>query len=112
MSSTPQLAKSAELRAKTDRQLLGIVSRALEQGLDSAGMADRQYELGDQAQAEGLLARAERAYNESCMLLTVLYGATHQQRTALEQRLRELREKLDALYERQQSQQYALCAPK
>ena len=109
MSSTPEVWKLAELRAKTDRQLLRIVSEALEHGLVLARMASTHYVVGERLQADGLRAKAERAYQESGMLAPVLRGVGQHQRTRLEQQRRELRDTLDRLYERRAPLKQTAC---
>ena len=99
MRSTSEVSKLQELRSKTDRGLLEIVGRALEHGLISVKVARAHYNLGERAPADDLLAKAERAYDEFRMLLPLVRGLSRREKTRLEKRRRELREKLDELHE-------------
>ncbi|HWQ53027.1 MAG TPA: hypothetical protein VN442_05035 [Bryobacteraceae bacterium] len=109
MSITTEVSKLAELRAKTDRQLFEIVSKALDHGLVSATVADAQYVRGDREQAERLQARAQRAYEDSGMFVPVIYGLSQHQRNRLEQRRRELREKLERVDEYREPLRRTAC---
>lgn len=66
-------AKLAELRAKTDRQLVTLIRRALDDGLRSP-------------------AEAERAYSEVLALLPAVRDVTETERRRLESKLARLRE--------------------
>lgn len=89
MSNISEHAKFAELRAKTDRQLIGLISNDLELGLKLAVIT--YYD--DPAFVEQRRARAERAYGEAGKLLPKVYSLS--ERLRLEKKLIELREALD-----------------
>ncbi len=81
-----ELAKFAILRAKTDRELVTVISHQLERGLrlartDSAPRTE-----------------AERAYAEAVLLLPRVYALPEAERRWLENRISELRAALDERY--------------
>jgi hypothetical protein len=87
MSGTAQLSKLAELRAKTDRDLVSIIDNALEVGLllaaseadvDSAGVLHR---------------RAADIYRDTVMLVEKVENVGERRR--LEEKLRQVRESLE-----------------
>ena len=71
----------AGLRAKTDRDLLTLIGRTLDRGLEWAG-APESYSL------------AEEAYSQASQLLPALDGVAHAHRQQLETKLAELRGQL------------------
>ncbi len=84
--------KLAELRAKTDRQLITLIGSSIERGLALAGLlADRKSRNG------WACAKAEAAYGEASLLLPWVYDATKLERRRLELKLALLREMLDEL---------------
>ena len=68
--------KVAELRAKTDRQLVTLIRTKLDEGFASR-------------------AEAERAYSEVLALLPTVHNVTEAERRRLESKLARLRELLD-----------------
>jgi hypothetical protein len=87
MTATAQLSKLAELRAKTDRDLVSIIDNALEVGLLLA--ADEP----DVDPAGVLHRRAADIYADMVMLVQKV--ETVSERRRLEGRLRQLRESLE-----------------
>jgi hypothetical protein len=81
----PELQKLFELRAKTDRQLLGLVHSRLEIGLSFAALAGVE---------ESALERAGQALAEVQRLLPAL---SEKQRRSFDPQLTELREALSHL---------------
>jgi hypothetical protein len=77
--------KLAQLRAKTDRQLIVLIRTRLDDGLRSA-----------RACAEETCAEAERAYSEALALLTAVRDAADAERRPLESKLARLRDLLRA----------------
>jgi hypothetical protein len=88
MSATAQLSKLAELRAKTDRDLVSIIDNALEVGLLlAANEAD--------VDPVGVLhRRAADIYADAVMLVEKVENKREQRR--LEEKLRQLRHALDS----------------
>jgi hypothetical protein len=85
MGSTSEFAKLAQLRAKTDRQLIALISHQVERSLDVA-RSDRP---------EQHRAVVERSYAEARKLISQVYNLN--ERLRLEARLGELRRTLDGL---------------
>jgi uncharacterized protein len=77
--------KLAELRAKTDRQLVILIRTRLDDGLRSA-----------RACAEETCEEAQRAYSEALALLPIVYYMTEAERRPLEWKLARLRDLLPA----------------
>jgi hypothetical protein len=77
-------AKLAELRAKTDRQLVMLIRSRLDDGLRSARASAE----------EETCAEAERAYSEVLALLPTVRDVTETERRGLESKLARLRELL------------------
>jgi hypothetical protein len=77
-------SKLAELRAKTDRQLVTLIRSRLDDGLASA-----------RASAAETCAEAKRAYSEVRVLLPAVRDVTEAERRRLESKLARLRELLD-----------------
>ncbi len=109
MNATSELLKLQELRAKTDRQLWAIVTKALERGLISVKVARAHYELGDRALGDDLLDKAERAYDEIENLLPLLRGLTRSQRELLDDAQQALLQTLDELHELTISNEMVCC---
>jgi len=77
--------KLAELRAKTDRQLVILIRTRLDDGFRSA-----------RACAEETCEEAERAYSEALALLPTVHYLTEAERRPLEWKLARLRDLLPA----------------
>jgi hypothetical protein len=90
----PQPVKLAELRAKTDLQILSIVHSKLELGLNFVALVEETYSGGSPDHPEQLLRRAEQAVAEVKQLLPVL---KEQQRRGFGPTLKNLQERLDRL---------------
>ena len=88
----PELAKLAELRVKTDRQLLRLLHARLEVGLNFVALVEQTNLAGNPDHVEQLLWRAEQAVTEVKRLLPVL---TEDQYQSVGLKLNELREALD-----------------
>jgi hypothetical protein len=87
MSATPQLSKLAELRARTDRDLVSIIDNALEVGLLLAANEP-------DVDPEGVLhRRAADIYAETVMLVEKVENVRERRR--LEDRIKQLRESLE-----------------
>jgi hypothetical protein len=87
MGSTSEFAKLAQLRAKTDRQLVALIAHQVEHSLSVArSCADRP---------EQYRAVAEKTYTEARRLISQVYNLN--ERLRLEARLGELRRTLDGL---------------
>ena len=93
MSATLELSKFAELRAKTDQELVKIIDNELERGLHFAIMTEGAKPASDSDSARPPDIRAETAYAEALKLLPVVDD--HSERRRLEKKLRQLREALD-----------------
>ena len=87
MSATAQLSKLAELRAKTDQDLVSIIDNALEVGLLIAATETHV------DSARPFHGRAEEIYANTVMLISKVENLRERRR--LEERLRELRNALD-----------------
>jgi predicted exporter len=83
MKTTTQSSKLDELRAKTDRQLVAFISSRLNEILQLCDQADR--------------TEAEKVYQESRALLSLVYGLTSGERRRLEWKLLQVRELLSDL---------------
>jgi len=90
----PELQKLSELRAKTDRQLLGLIHSKVELGLNFVALAVETDPDGNPDYAEQLLKRAEQAVIEVKQLLPVL---TEDQHRSVGPQLNKLREALEHL---------------
>ena len=91
---TPAPVKLSELRAKTDRQLHGLVHSRLDVGLEFAALAEVEQSAGDRAHAEGSLERADQALAE---VETLLPALNEQQRRVVNPKVTELRAALNRL---------------
>jgi hypothetical protein len=78
----PEPTKLEILRAKTDRELVAMISRQLERGLRLAAIG------------YGPRGEAEKAYTESVLLLPRVYSLAEAERRRLESKLEELRQAL------------------
>jgi len=87
MSAMAQLSKLAELREKTDKELVSIIDNALETGLLLAANED------DVDPACVLHHRAAYIYTDTAMLVEKVENVREQRR--LEGKLRQLRKSLD-----------------
>ncbi len=87
MSATAQLSKLAELRAKTDRDLVRIIDNAVEVGLLLAANEPDVDPIGV------LHRRAADIYADTVMLVEKVENVRERRR--LEEKLRQLRESLD-----------------
>ncbi len=87
MTATAQLSKLAELRAKRDRDLVGIIDNALEVGLLLAANEP------DVDPAGVLHRRAADIYADTVMLVQKVEDVG--ERLRLEEKLRQLRETLE-----------------
>ncbi len=87
--STSETDKYSELRAKTDRQLIVVIDKALRRGLEAART------LSSATRVNGTAARlrdiAGTCYAEAATLLPLVYEIEEPERAALEARLGELR---------------------
>jgi hypothetical protein len=87
MTATAQLSKLAELRAKTDRDLVSIIDNALDLGLL---LAANEFDVDP---AGVLHRRAADIYADTVMLVEKVEDVGERRR--LEERLRQLRDVLD-----------------
>lgn len=92
MSHTSDAVTLESLRAKTDRDLIVIIDRALERGLDLL----RAHPNGNPA--EQYSAEAERAYALARKLLPVVHRLTDSDRHRLQSKLAELGSALDRAF--------------
>jgi len=90
----PELEKLSELRGKTDRQMLNLISSELDIGLNIVALVEGAYSGGSPDNAEPLLRRAEQAVVEVRRLLPVL---SQDQRRCFGPTLNNLQEALDHL---------------
>ena len=87
MTSTVEIGKLAELRQRTDRDLVKIMDTELERGLILASVAA--------ARQSPLHIQAEKVHRVVSALLSRVGGLTAAERSAMESRLLELRRALD-----------------
>jgi hypothetical protein len=83
-----------QLRAKTDRQLLGLIHSKLEDGLNLAVLAETIYSDGNKASAKRALEQGNQALGEVESLLPVL---NERQRRGLDPKVSRLRQTLERL---------------
>src|ERR1700729_141598 len=95
MATEAEVQKLAEFRAKTDRQLLVLISNRLDRGLSFARLLLDEEARQRWACMDEFVVRAEAAHREVSPLLRVLGGVTLAERRQLESRLAQLREILD-----------------
>lgn len=93
MSTDSERAKFAALRARTDRQLVGLIHNELQRGLEHASASSAK----ERDYAEQHRAKAERACTNAIKLLPVIYGLSESERRRIEAELRELGALLDRL---------------
>src|SRR5579859_1809423 len=94
MTKIPNVSKLAELRAKTDRQLIQIINNELERGLHLVLLAaetNSAYKFGDATSPD---ASAENACAYALKLVSRVYDTGERDR--LESKLLRLRAALDA----------------
>jgi hypothetical protein len=91
MSTTLALSKLAELRVKTDHELVRIINDELELGLRLTLIAEGKSSAHGFHSTEPLLA--EKAYAEALKLLLMVEDPSERRR--LERKLKQLREALD-----------------
>jgi hypothetical protein len=96
MSAGLNVLRLAELRAKTDRQLLEVVAGGLDQGLNFARLAEAHLGLGDFVLAELRFRKAAVQCEESGRLLPWL-SVAGEDRRRLEAKHSLLRSKVDEL---------------
>ncbi len=90
----PHLEKLSQLRAKTDRQLLGLIQSKLDFSLRFAVLAGVEQSAGNRASAEQSLGHANQAISEVQRLLPTLSA---EQRRWLEPKLNEVRESVERI---------------
>ena len=91
MSTPFELAKLAELRAKTDRQLIRLIDDEVERGLNLARLHRNTHSAMDWDSAKWHRAKAERAYAEAAKLLPTVYSLSEPERHRLQVKLRKLK---------------------
>ena len=89
--------KLARLRARTDRQLVELISARLDRGFALASGLAGSIGQTDWAKQKDLQQCAEEAWSEAARLLSALDSSAAPERTALECRAGILREMLDQL---------------
>jgi hypothetical protein len=94
MCTTFEVAKFARLRAKTDRQLVGIIERDLDHGLRLSRNTDAAFD-GNRNSAECRL-QVQQAVAEAIQLLPLVYGLSQADRYRLEAKVQQLRDSLAA----------------
>jgi hypothetical protein len=85
-------SKLAELRAKTDRELIALINHQIDSGLRWAHQLSEVDSDDDRFVSENIASQAERAYHEAAWLMHAVRDAS------LQTRLVELRYKLDDIY--------------
>jgi hypothetical protein len=90
----PELEKLSGLRARTDRQILGLIHSKLDFGLNFVALVEEPYSDGNSDRAGLSLWRAEQTVIEVKQLLPVL---TDDQYQSVGPKLNELQEALDRL---------------
>jgi hypothetical protein len=95
MNSRPEFPKLLELRSKTDRQLVALITSRLDAGLNYARLVTSPGPDVSWASSETFQASAARAYDEVCALLPWVSDVTRAERLRLESKLEQLRELLD-----------------
>ena len=86
-------AKLHELRGKTTRQLVSLISNKLDRGLAYARVMEG--DSTDWASTEHFALNAEKAFSEASAWMGLLNGATHLERIRLEFKMVQLRAALD-----------------
>jgi|SRR6266481_2529096 len=91
-----ELSKLAELRAKTDRQLVALINRRLDAGLGSALQLMEMDPRDSWSTLEETRAHAEKAYEEALLWIPTVSGLSHTSLARLRRRLAQLRDLLDS----------------
>src|SRR5260221_3376833 len=89
MTQRSEFFKLSELRAKTDRQLLALLTKRLDTGLEFARLVAEPESLARRSTTE-FHAGAEKAYVEVRTLLPWLKDVSKPERRRLESRLEQL----------------------
>jgi len=89
------MQKLAQLRARTDRQLVELISARLDHGFSYARVMAAQDSLPQWTTVREFQKRAEDAWREAHHLLPALDGVAEPERAALLHRTQILREVLD-----------------
>ena len=95
MNSRQQSQKLLELRSRTDRQLITFITSRLDAGLNFARLVGGPDSISNWNTAEILQSKAEKAYDEVCVLMPWLGRASHAELGRLESKLHTLRELLE-----------------
>jgi len=95
VNSRLEVTKLIELRSKTDRQLVAIITSRLDFGLNYAKLVNRPNPDSNWASAETFQTGAAKAYDEVRALLPWVNGVTKAERQRLEAKLEQLRELRD-----------------
>ncbi|MEI9971679.1 MAG: hypothetical protein WDO73_06260 [Ignavibacteriota bacterium] len=90
-------AKLHELRNKTTRQLVSLISNKLDRGLAFARVMES--DNGDWASTEHFATNAEKALAEATSWMALLNGATPLEQRRLDFKLSQLREALERSHE-------------
>jgi hypothetical protein len=88
-------AKLDQLRNKTNRELVSLISHKLDRGLAFARVLEGDEGRQNWSSTEHFRVHAEDAYTEANAWMPLLTGATKLERRCLELKLRELRSALD-----------------
>jgi hypothetical protein len=95
MNSRPEFTRLLELRSKTDRQLVALITSRLDAGLNYARLVTSTGPDVSGASVEAFQAHAVKAYDEVSALLPWVSDVTRADRQRLESKLEQLRELLD-----------------
>jgi len=93
----PRMQKLAQLRARTDRQLVELISAALDRGFAYARVLDATKSQAEWTASREFHQRAKNAWCEARRLLTALDGSEEKDHAALLRRAEILRAELDQL---------------
>jgi hypothetical protein len=91
----PKPSKLAELRSKTDRELLSLISSRLELGLAFVRRAAQEATRANWPGAEELYRYAEGAYAEACSWMPLVATVTNLEHRRVEVKLADLHELLE-----------------
>ncbi len=97
MNTASESSKLLELRAKTDRQLLQMVSNRVNAGVAFTQAAVDASMRGSKAASHVLQARARKGYEEGRLLLACTRDISFGERRGFERKLQELAELLEGL---------------
>lgn len=97
MNLASESSKLVELRAKTDRQLVELISNRAAAGEMLARLAAEAAVRQCHAKAELFEVQARKNYQEAQSLLPYVRGVAKGERRDLERKLMQLRESLDGL---------------